>query len=164
MKINKIQDKKKQYFCFVIHTKNIILSLLILFTFVGNIGFSVFTHSCEEDGVFRSYFVQLQDHCEDKSEEVLPACCQKEQEKGCGDEQINSDCCNDQIDVYKVNMDYFSDYKVSIPDLIFIDNAPLLAFYSPSEKVKQYNPEHYIHPPPNLSGREILIRNQVFRI
>lgn len=146
------------------HTKIIILSLLVLFTFVGNIGFSVFTHSCEEDGVFRSYFVQLQDHCEDKAEEVLPPCCQKEQKKACDDEQLESDCCNDQVDVYKINMDSFTDYKVTVPDLIFVDNGSLFISHNNASVIANYNPEHYIHPPPNLSGRDILIRNQVFRI
>lgn len=146
------------------HTKIVILSLLVLFTFVGNIGFSVFTHSCEEDGIFRSYFVQLQDHCEDKAEEVLPPCCQKEQKKGCGDEQLESDCCNDQVDVYKINLDFFTDYKVTVPDMIFVENSTLFIFDNNASVIANYNPEHYIHPPPILSGRDILIRNQVFRI
>lgn len=153
------------YICSVKHTKKVILSFLILFTFIGNIGFSVFTHSCEEDGIFRSYFVQSQNHCdEEKAIEQLPPCCQKEKLASCNKAEIEKDCCNDAVDVYKINLDYFSDYKVAVPSLICVENVNLFAFHFETVELSKYNPEHYVHPPPKLSGRDILIRNQVFRI
>lgn len=136
--------------------------MLIAFTFLGNVGLRVFTHSCEEDGVFRSYFVELQDHCEDKEQEVLPPCCQKEKANSC-EVKIEDDCCSDQIDVYKINLDYFSEYSVSAPDLALAETFSF-DWFQPEFNSAAYDPKHFIHPPPLRSGREILIHNQVFRI
>ena len=134
---------------------------LILFTFIGNIGLRVFTHSCEEDGVFRSYFVQLQDHCEDKQEE-LPPCCQKEQ-RSCG-ESITKDCCDDQVDVYRISLDYFSDYEVSITDLAESNVYPLSPVHEVIRLTEPQIVSSKADPPPKPSGREILNLNCIYRI
>lgn len=136
--------------------------MLIAFTFLGNVGLRVFTHSCEEDGVFRSYFVELQDHCEDKTEEVLPPCCQKEKNTSC-EVKVEDDCCSDEVDVYKISLDYFSQYELAAPDLDLAQSVSI-RWFQPEFISASFNPEHYIHPPPIRTGREILIQNQVFRI
>ena len=136
--------------------------LLIAFIFLGNVGLRVFTHSCQEDGVFRSYYVELQDHCEVKKKEVLPPCCRKEKVASCG-EKMEDDCCSDQIDVYKINLDFFSEYAVSTPDLT-VAELPVFNWFQPEIVLSVQDPVHFIHPPPQPEGREILIRNQVFRI
>ena len=142
--------------------RSTLLIMLIAFTFLGNVGLRVFTHSCEEDGVFRSYFVDLQDHCEDKSEEVLPPCCIKEKATSC-EVKFEDDCCSDQIDVFKISLDYFSEYHVAAPELAVAETF-CFNWFQPEFVSTEYDPEHCIHPPPLRSGREILIRNQVFRI
>jgi hypothetical protein len=142
--------------------RSTLLILLIAFTFLGNVGLRVFTHSCEEDGVYRSYFVELQDHCEDKKKEVLPPCCRKEKAASCG-EKMEDDCCKDQIDVYKINLDFYTEYHVETPDLA-VSELPVFNWFSILSDVAEYDPEHYIHPPPRRSGKQILIANQVFRI
>ena len=141
--------------------KTLLLSLMILFTFVGDIGMSVFTHSCEEDGVFRSYFVKLDDHCDDHEEEKIPPCCKKE---GQTVSVKKDDCCSDNVAVYQVNFTYFSEYsqqihlianeELNVAEFQFVES---LSFPS-LELPKTFN------PPPVLSGRDILIKHQVFRI
>ena len=146
------------------HTKKAIVSLLILFTFIGNIGFRVFTHSCQEDGVFRSYFVELQDHCEEEPVTKLPPCCQKAQNLKSEVKQFKKDCCKDEVDVYKINMNYFSYNKLTIPVLFYAAILNPFAVTSVPIDLVNLNQTHYFHPPPIISGRDILIRNQVFLI
>lgn len=151
------------YFCSVNTLKTTLLFGLILFSFLGNVGFRVFTHSCQEDGVFRSYVIELQDHCEEEKAETLPPCCQKERSAACGD-IAQEDCCNDEVDVYKISLDYFSEYNVELPFLSAFENISIPDFFKSIAVSDKYNAALYIHPPPKLSGRDILIRNQVFRI
>lgn len=125
---------------------------------------SVFTHSCQKDGVFRSYFIPLQDHCEDEKEEILPACCQKMKTSSCDTKVIKKNCCNDEVDVFKINFDYFSEYQIEIPNLFFVEDPFKFEIYYTDLALACFIPEKYTHPPPKLSGREILISNQVFRI
>ena len=76
--------------------QTIVLFSLISYVFVGNVGLSVFTHTCEEDGVFRSFFIQTDDHCASEHED-LPACCVAEKQE--------KDCCQDEEKIYKVKWD-----------------------------------------------------------
>lgn len=145
------------YFCFVKITRTLIFSLLILFTFIGNVGMNVFTHSCKEDGIFRSYFVQLQDHCEDHDKEVVPSCCKKKEVK-------DKDCCNDELDVFKIKLDFFSQYQVSIPLFFLQGNLNQYTFEFGETRLLSFYQNHFVHPPPKPSGRQILLLNQVFRI
>lgn len=122
---------------------------------------SVFTHSCEEDGVFRSYFVKLDDHCDDHEEEKVPPCCKKE---GANSSIEKDDCCSDDVAVYQVNFSYFSefsqDFYISAAavsqavEFQFVEALPLRSIELPKT----------INPPPVLSGRDLLIKHQVFRI
>jgi hypothetical protein len=141
--------------------KTLLVSLLIVFTFVGNIGMSVFTHSCEEDGVFRSYFVKLDDHCDNHVEEKVPPCCKKE---GANSSVEKDDCCSDDVAVYQVNFSYFSEFSQDFcinaaavsqaVEFQFVEALPIRSIELPKT----------INPPPVLSGRDLLIKHQVFRI
>jgi hypothetical protein len=141
--------------------KTLLVSLMILFTFVGNIGMRVFTHSCEEDGVVRSFFVKIDDHCDDHEEVKIPPCCQKEGESS---QAKKDDCCSDDVAVYQVNFSYFSEYSqqihliassdFNVVEFQFIEALPIPSLELPKT----------INPPPVLSGRDILIKHQVFRI
>jgi hypothetical protein len=141
--------------------KTLLVSLLILFTFVGNIGMSVFTHSCEEDGVFRSYFVKLDDHCDDHIEEKVPPCCKKE---GAGSSVKKDDCCSDNVAVYQVNFSYFSEYSQQIHLIASSDFNAVEFQFIESLPIHSIELPKTINPPPVLSGRDILIKHQVFRI
>lgn len=137
--------------------KFIIINFLILFIFIGNVGMAVFTHSCEEDGTFTSYFIKTDDHCEEEKHPSLPVCCQKEVKK-------EKDCCNDEVDIFTVKFDYFSSYELSVPPLYFDFKKTTFNFYIEPVISSLNETEHFVHPPPKPSGIELLIHNQVFRI
>lgn len=128
--------------------------------FVGNIGVNVFQHICKEDGVMTSYFVKTgDDHCENKREihQHQKSCCSSEKE------DKKKDCCNDQTEFFKIDLDFFNDPSISIPtaSLVFIPSNYVFVF---NETQKEYYTTNYIKPPPSNSGRDILIKHQVFII
>lgn len=139
--------------------RNIFIIFLLSIVFFGTVGVRVFTHSCEEDGVFKTYFVQFNNHCEVKKVE-LPPCCQKEKEK-----KEKKDCCHDETEVFKLKIDYLSfwdDYffeSISIPET---HNFVL------NDQIEPVDEETLIasntDPPPILNGRQILLKKRVLRI
>jgi hypothetical protein len=129
---------------------------LVSFILMGNTGLRVFRHACEEDGVFTSYIIPLEDHCEDHQED-LPVCCQKEKEK-------KDDCCSDEVDIYNVHFDYYQEYQVAIPFFVLPEEALFISLNETSTSVSTKEKKILRPPPLDKSGREILIFNQVFRI
>jgi hypothetical protein len=142
--------------------KNILICFWIAYLFIGNIGVAVFKHYCEEDGVFTSYFINNQNHCsEETSKSTLPDCCKKEQPHK---EQINEDCCSDDLQVVKVKLDFFDDDEIhqQITDIVTTPHIPFkIGFCAENNLAEVW---HYVNPPPNKLGRKILIQHQVFRI
>jgi hypothetical protein len=145
------------YLCLVI--RNIFIIFLLSIVFVGTVGVRVFTHSCEEDGVFKTYFVQINNHCEDKKVE-LPPCCQKEKEK-----KEKKDCCRVETEVFKLKIDYLSfwdDYSFesfSIPETNnFFFNDQIVPVDQEILIVSNTD------PPPKLKGRKILLKKRVLLI
>ena len=137
--------------------KSILVLTLIVFTFLGNVGVNVFTHSCKEDGVFRSYFVQTQNHCIDHVIESVPPCCEKKVIKDDG-------CCNDEVEVYKVNFDFFTNYSVEVPFFYVLEASSITTPYLFSSDFHGVEPIDYYRPPPKKNGKQIIIFNRVFRI
>ena len=141
------------------------MSVIVLVT---NIGLNVFTHSCEEDGAFVSYVLPSDDHCgEEEKVAVLPSCCQKEAQQ-CSTtlpEIDKEDCCTDEFNWIKLSVD--QDQTTTNNKYKIIEQ-----FYQPFSIGLSYTPVHAINqliervvdPPPSPVGREILIKNQVFRI
>jgi hypothetical protein len=134
-----------------------ILFLFIAFTFLGNVGFSIFTHTCKKDGVFRSYFIEQSDHCDEHQEETLPPCCKKKTIKDKG-------CCNDEVDVIQIKLDFHNQYQTSI-QLCFSEFESIKYGF---KKNGVFNSNHqltkHIPPPPRPWGKELLISHQIFRI
>jgi hypothetical protein len=129
---------------------------LIVLIFFGNIGVAIYTHVCEEEGSFTSFFIPDDSHCEKKLSE-LPACCQKKQKK---------DCCHNETKIFKVKSDYSTScIKLSFdsPSLVVEKHFFELNF-NPTISNEDSLSFSGIDPPPLLYGRKILIRNQVFRI
>jgi hypothetical protein len=126
-----------------------------VFVLVGSAGMNVFTHSCEEDGVMKSYIVKLDDHCSEHMQSLPPCCEEKKVAKDA--------CCNDEMATYQVKFDFYDSYNVSIPFLPALEQKPFFVLY-PKELKGATSKQRTIHPPPKLIGRDILIRNQVFRI
>jgi hypothetical protein len=143
------------YLCAVNAITRISIIAFVLFAFVGNIGIRVFTHSCSEDGIFRSYFIENQSHCkDDKVEKLLPPCCQKNQKTDCG-ENLKEDCCTDEVDVFKITFDYFSWEKIA-PQIAQCQNDQ---FFFASNCEILANPGHqtiFYDPPPKPAGKKLL--------
>ncbi len=138
--------------------KGIIIFFFALILFIGNIGIPVFTHACEEDGIFRSYFINTENHCENERSD-LPPCCQSE-------ENEKDDCCHDEIDLIQLKLDY----SVTWNQFHFTD------YYFQTREIKaEYSSEFALantvlitnkgkDPPPNPWGKALLIKQQIFRI
>ncbi len=138
--------------------RSVFIIFLISLFFSTSVGIRVFTHSCEEDGIFKTYFFQVNKHCEEEKKE-LPPCCKKEKEKE------KKDCCQDETQVFKLKIDYVSfwnDFTLSsaiIPDpqeFLFDSQKALLA------EIKLFSSNS--DPPPKPTGREILLQKQVLTI
>jgi hypothetical protein len=129
---------------------------LTLILFFGNIGVSFYTHVCEEEGSFTSIFVPDNSHCEKKLSE-LPACCKKKQKK---------DCCHNETKVFKVQSDYSTSFlKLSFDSPSLVDEKHFFELdFNPTFGNEESLAFSGTDPPPLLTGRKILIRNQVFRI
>jgi hypothetical protein len=136
--------------------KPLILLFFSALLFLGNIGIPVFTHACEEDGVFTSFFIKQQNHCQEEQTE-LPPCCQKEKKKN---------CCHDEKTVVQLDEKYVQSQTLSVPTFTFIcpaDNALFSFHASQTEDISVI--QKWEDPPPiRESGRDILIQHCVFRI
>lgn len=142
------------------------MSFVVLVT---NIGLSVFTHLCEEDGAFVSFVVPGNNHCgEEKELTVLPSCCQKELQSSCSSiPQIqNEDCCSDDFSWIKLTVDQDNSLKETVKEKS--QHFQDLTFTSRPKIHHDFKLDHLVYchvdPPPLLKGRDILIRNQVFRL
>ena len=140
--------------------KAIIILTGLLILLIGNIGVNVFQHICKEDGVLTSYFIKSDDHhCldEEKIESHEMECCSK------NEKQTKSDCCNDDIQYFKIKLDFFDDPSIHIP-VTSVISLPSNFSFEFNETQTEYYTNNFINPPPKLSGKEILILHQVFII
>ena len=140
--------------------KSIFIISGLLLLFVGNVGVNVFQHICQENGVWTSYFVQATDnHCEGEHKAVKHAksCCAVEQEEN------KKDCCNDQAEFFKIDLDFYNDPSICIPPTSAII-IPTNFDFVLSETQQDYYTSKYVNPPPNKTGKDILIQHQVFLI
>jgi hypothetical protein len=147
--------------------KNSLIFCLIIVSFIGTIGVSVFQHSCNEDGVFTAYFINTNTHCKvTETVEELPTCCQKEQKKAFSSKQaIKDDCCNDEVSYFKVSLDYYSTFNLKITAKNTLSLLSIPEFKRANSISTIQTSLHYEDPPPLLkSGREILLNKQVFRL
>ncbi len=151
------------YICAVNPITRISIIAFVLFAFVGNIGIRVFTHSCSEDGNFRSYFIENQSHCsDDKVEKTLPTCCQKALKTDCT-EVLKEDCCSDEVDVFKIALDYFSWEKIS-PQIAELQYDQYFLFETIELLPKSMHQEVFYDPPPKPAGKQLLHRICAYRI
>ncbi len=128
---------------------------LAIFTFVGSIGVGVFTHFCHEDGIEQSFLLPI-NHCSDQIAEVQTCCAHEEKVQ-------ESDCCSDQMDLIQL------DFEQHESSSIFSFSPEITQNHFEFNKteddlIQDITPVSYANPPPNRSGRQILIENQVYRI
>ena len=137
--------------------KNLFILFLLSIVFIGTVGVHVFTHSCKEDGVFKTYFVKLNNHCQEKKAE-LPPCCKKEKKE-------KKDCCHDDTEVVKLKVDYLSfwDNFFFEPIAIPQNEKFILTEYSVPVDQKTLQSSNS-DPPPKLNGRQILLQKRVLII
>ena len=141
------------YLCLV---KTLTLLFLSLLLFFGNIGIPVFTHACEEDGVFTSFFINQQSHCQEKISN-LPPCCQKEKKKK---------CCHDEKTVVQLDEKYVQSQALSVPTFAFVCPVKTAVYSIPKSQTKELSIVQTWEDPPPIreSGRDILIQHCVFRL
>jgi hypothetical protein len=139
--------------------------LLIFFSFLlffGNVGISIFTHSCREEGLSKSIFLASNDCNSNLSSD---ACCEEEKEDACCDaEEDKNTCCSDEIQIVKLDEKYIQNHGIS-KILISDFDIPTIFYHSKNVLLAE------IHlcinngkAPPPKSRKTILIQNQVFRI
>jgi hypothetical protein len=151
------------YLCVVHPITRISIIAFVLFAFVGNIGIRVFTHSCSEDGIFRSYFFENQSHCKDeKIEKPLPPCCQKAIKIDCG-EALKENCCTDEVEVFKITFDYFSWEKIG-PQIAECQNDQFYLVVNHELILTSEQQTIFYDPPPKPSGIHLLHRICTYRI
>jgi hypothetical protein len=139
--------------------------LLIFFSFLlffGNVGISIFTHSCREEGLSKSIFLASNDCNSNLSSD---ACCEEEKEDACcyAEEDKNT-CCSDETQIVKLDEKYIQNHGIS-KILISDFDIPTIFYHSKNVLLAE------IHlcinngkAPPPKSRKTILIQNQVFRI
>lgn len=140
--------------------KSIFIITGLFLLFVGNVGVNVFKHICEEDGVWTSFFVKtVENHCdsEDDFTNHVKSCCPSEKEKE------DNDCCKDQTEFFKINLDFYNDPSIVIPATLAVVNTFSFDFIL-NETQKDYYTSKYVNPPPKKAGKDILIQHQVFLI
>lgn len=138
--------------------KSVLLTFLASLLFSVNVGIPVFEHICSKEGVFNSILIKPT-HCEEK-QQSLPPCCQKQESK-------KDNCCHDETKIIKLKTDYTSTLNKIVFEQISINeiknaitlHVSFLINYDASRDNFSGS-----DPPPKLSGRKILIKNQVFRI
>lgn len=138
--------------------KSVLLTLLATLLFTVNVGIPVFEHICSKDGVFNSIIFKS-NHCEQKQIN-LPSCCQKLKAK-------KNDCCHNETKIIKLKIEYTSSLNKIVFEQIAINevkNAIALHLGSLINYDTLRDNFSGSDPPPKLSGRKILIKNQVFRI
>lgn len=136
--------------------KQVIHLFLAAFIFLGNIGIPVYTHACEEDGVFASFFINQQNHCQETRVDV-PPCCQKEKKKN---------CCHDEKTVVQLDEKFVLTNAFSLPIITYYFTCNSVELYQskihfePQKRVK-----NWVDPPPiRRFGKDLLIFHGVFRI
>jgi hypothetical protein len=134
--------------------KQVLLIFLSFLIFFGNIGISVYTHSCSEAGVSKSFFI-AQNKCEDS--EGSKSCCESEQEE-------TNNCCSDETVIIQVDEKYIQNHGIT-KVLISEFDIPTIFYHSKNVLLAEIHLSinNWEDPPPK-SRKTILIQNQVFRI
>ena len=150
--------------------KSLAIVFLIALQLALQVGIPIHKHFCEMDGAFASVFVKVDHECEDSApKNELPPCCQAKQDQN-GEAHINKDdCCSDEFEVVKTNIDQlasaqqqFTFESLELP--VFLNPkfewAPsLTAATTQTFKFPKHRP-----PPLWLSGRQIQTLYQTWQI
>lgn len=134
-----------------------ILSTLLVFL-LGNIGLSIYTHSCKMEGVETSYFIQLEDPCDDVHQPVEhSAPCCKEQKKDSG-------CCSTDAEYVQLNVDLSHDNYQPTAFIVPVFIEEIFHFEKVEVLKNSYQTHAFTHPPPKYQGRSLQSIIQVYTI
>ena len=143
--------------------KQVLLIFFSVLLFFGNVGISIFTHSCREEGLSKSIFLASNDCNTNLSSD---ACCEEEEyEDTCCEVKEDKDaCCSDEVQVIKLDEKYIQNHGIT---KILISEFDIPTFFYHSKNVLLAEIHLCINnwkDPPPKSRKTILIQNQVFRI
>lgn len=146
--------------------KSIIAVFLIVLQLALQVGIPIHKHFCDLDGAFASVLLKIDHQCEEPHE-VLPPCCQAENEASCEANLQEKDCCSDELQVVKANFDQaYSSFEIEFFP-IYSWQKPVLdfSFFSLFEANQKYYIDQAYRPPPlYASGRDLQLKQQVWRI
>lgn len=146
--------------------KSIIAVFLIVLQLALQVGIPIHKHFCEMDGAFSSVLIKVDHECSEPHE-VLPPCCQKEKEAACDANLQAKDCCSDELQVVKANFDQaYSSFEIEFAP-IYVWHKPVIdfCFFSSFEANQKYYIDQAYRPPPlYASGRDLQLKQQVWRI
>jgi hypothetical protein len=136
--------------------KQLLLIPFILLLFTGSVGIDVFKHICSKEGVSVAFVFNTVDHCEEESKDI-PSCCK--------DEQSKDDCCDDEVDLILIDLDFFQkqlDWDFSLLQMEAIISANWQPLMLPVKKESFRFSDYYPPPPKNSSTQRALL--QVYTI
>ena len=143
--------------------KQVLLIFFSVLLFFGNVGISIFTHSCREEGLSKSIFLASNDCNTNLSSD---ACCEEEEyENTCCEVKEDKDaCCSDEVQVIKLDEKYIQNHGIT-KILISEFDIPTIFYHSKNVLLAEIHLciNNWKDPPPK-SRKTILIQNQVFRI
>ena len=143
--------------------KQVLLIFFSVLLFFGNVGISIFTHSCREEGLSKSIFLASNDCNTNLSSD---ACCEEEEyENTCCEVKEDKDaCCSDEVQVIKLDEKYIQNHGIT-KILISEFDIPTIFYHSKNILLAEIHLSinNWKDPPPK-SRKTILIQNQVFRI
>jgi hypothetical protein len=147
--------------------KSILAILLILTQLALQVGIPIHKHFCDMDGAFASVVLKIDHACQAPHEE-LPPCCQKEKKAACDVVLQEKDCCSDELEVVKTNVDqaYSSfDWENAPPVASLIQTGSSFIFFKVIQAEKSVNQVQSYRPPPLFrNGKFIQTLHQTWQI
>ncbi len=141
--------------------RNSILAILAaVFLLFGNIGFDVFAHICNKDGVEVSYFVKDDSICDAHGHKSVHDHATVEED--ICDEHAEGNCCTTTSNHFQIKVDFAS--KISIQPVLIASVAVQPVWADQVPYVEQVIRRASGTDPPPKSGAEICIEIQQWLI
>ena len=140
--------------------KQVLLIFFSVLLFFGNVGISIFTHSCREEGLSKSIFLASNDCNSNLSSDASIFIF------FCFTTSIFffATCCSDETQIVKLDEKYIQNHGIT---KILISEFAIPTFFYHCKNVLSAESHLCINKwkaPPPKSRKTILIQNQVFRI
>ena len=140
--------------------KVLTIFFLITLQLALQIGVPIHKHFCDMDGAFASVLVKVDHQCA-VPHTYLPPCCQKEQTK--------DNCCSDEVEVVKTNLDQLNSDQLNFsfePFEFSVFLKPSFDFFFQGQftNTQRFNFAHKRPPPLWRAGRYIQTFHQTWQI